>query len=25
LDTELPSGTEQDGVEIVIRIRSAAH
>jgi Fur family iron response transcriptional regulator len=25
LDTELPSGTEQDGIEIVIRIRSAAH
>jgi Fur family iron response transcriptional regulator len=25
LDTELPKGTEQDGVEIVIRIRSAAH
>jgi Fur family transcriptional regulator, iron response regulator len=25
LDTALPSGTEQDGVEIVIRIRSAAH
>lgn len=25
LDTELPSGTEQDGVEIVIRIRSAVH
>lgn len=25
LDTDLPSGTEQDAVEIVIRIRSAVH
>jgi Fur family iron response transcriptional regulator len=25
LDTDLPTGTEQDGVEIVIRVRSAAH
>jgi len=25
LDTELPIGTEQDGVEIVIRIRSTVH
>jgi Fur family iron response transcriptional regulator len=25
LDTDLPAGTEQDGVEIVIRVRSATH
>lgn len=25
LDTDLPSGTEQDGVEIVIRVKSAVH
>lgn len=25
LDTALPDGTEQDGVEIVIRVRSAVH
>lgn len=25
LDTELPDGTVQDGVEIVIRVRSAVH
>lgn len=25
LDTDLPNGTEQDGVEIVVRIRSVVH
>jgi len=25
LDTDLPEGTEQDGVEIVVRVRSAVH
>jgi hypothetical protein len=25
LDTDLPEGTEQDSVEIVIRVRSAVH
>jgi Fur family iron response transcriptional regulator len=25
MDTKLPAGTEQDGIEVIIRIRSAVH